>query len=262
MKHAICIGINDYSFIGPAASLRGCIRDAREWADLLADVFDFRDVHLLTDGAATPDALQSAIARIAERAKPGDTVCLSYSGHGTRVPDADGDEEDGYDEAIVLSGALYTDDQLAGDLKVFAPGVKVVVIADSCHSGTVTRALPAVAPDDPHPLIPRFTDFLRGGTPAKLHHRFGAPRGGEEDADRVLLAGCHATETSADAWLAGEYHGALSFHATRLLRENPWRTWRDFGKLLRPCVKRTSTQTPQLEGADAALDLPAFGGVR
>lgn len=255
MKAAICVGINDYSFIGPNTSLRGCITDAREWAALLADYYHFDEIHLLFDGSATPAGLQGALSRLAERAAPGDEVVLTYSGHGTRVPDADGDEHDGYDEAIVLSGAVYTDDQLAGDLKMFPAEVRVVVVADSCHSGTVTRSL-HFSPVPPS--FTRYADLSRAlpdaPKPDRLHHRFGQPHA----ENRILLAGCKATQTSADAWLDGDYHGALTFHATRLLREYPWRTWADFGRLLVPRVHCTSTQTPQLEGCEAMLSAPVF----
>ena len=260
MKFAVCMGINDYSWLSPAASLRGCVADAREWAAVLLDCYGFDCVHLLLNGAATAQGFRGCLSRIAEQAVAGDTVAVTYSGHGTRVPDLDGDEPDGYDEAIVLTGGPYTDDALSGDLKIFNRDIRVVVVADSCHSGTVTRSL--ASPALPHPPLPRYADVARPAPdaprPARLHHRFGAPRGTDADASRVLLAGCKAEETSADAWLAGAYHGALTFHAVRLLRERPRTTWREFAKHLRPCVRRTSAQTPQVEGAPEALDGVVF----
>lgn len=267
MKYGICLGINDYSWLSPSASLRGCVRDAQEWAGLFADYFGFDEIHLLTNAAATPSGLQSAISRVAERAVAGDLVAITYSGHGTQVPDADGDEQDGYDEAIVLHGRVYTDDAIHGDLSVFPPDIRVVLVSDSCHSGTVTRGLPAemlAGPDKAHPMFPRTAAVgatWRTGAPAapgrRLHHRFGAPRGAAE-ASRILLAGCKASETSMDAWLAHEYHGALTYHAVRLLQENPHTTWRAFGAHLLPCVRRSSPQTPQLECAADLLDNGVF----
>lgn len=262
MKFAICVGINNYSWLGSASNLGGCIEDAKDWARLFRDFYRFDDIHLLTDAAATPHAVRSAMSRVVERAVAGDTVVFTYSGHGTRVADTDGDEPDGYDEAIVLHGSLYTDDELAGDLKMFASDIPVTVIADSCHSGTMMRLLP---PTDPASdgLRPRFVDasaFKREGSPRPLRtlsHRFGAPRG-DSGPRNILLAGCKATETSMDAFLDNAYHGALTYHAVRLLRENPRITWREFHRHLLTCVRRTSPQTPQLEGATAALDAPVF----
>lgn len=267
MKYGICLGINDYSWLSPSASLRGCVRDAWEWGELFADYFGFDEIHLLTDAAATPSGLQSAISRVAERAVAGDLVAITYSGHGTQVPDTDGDEPDGYDEAIVLYGQVYNDDAIHGDLSVFSPDIKVVLVSDSCHSGTVTRGLPVemlAGPDKAHPMLPRTAsvgDIWRPGGAGSacrcLHHRFGASRG-PADASRILLAGCKASETSMDAWLAHAYHGALTYHAVRLLQEDQHMTWREFGVRLAPCVARTSPQTPQVEGAPEALDGVVF----
>lgn len=39
----------------------------------------------------------------AERCHPGDILVFQYSGHGTREEDQDGDESDGYDEALCLT---------------------------------------------------------------------------------------------------------------------------------------------------------------
>ena len=219
MKYAICVGINDYSWLSPESCLHGCVTDARDWAQLFLDCYGFNEVHLLLDRTATPQGVRSCISRIAERADEGDLVAITYSGHGTRMPDLDGDEPDGYDEAIVLHGECYSDDQIDGDLKMLEKS-KVVVVADSCHSGTVLRGLMGERVPSPHPPIPRYVDMLaRDPSPrprTTLSHRFGKPR--SMASNRILLAGCKDVETSADAWLAGAYHGALTYHATRLLR--------------------------------------------
>lgn len=262
MKLALCIGINDYNWLSPESCLHGCITDARDWGELFLDCYGFNEVHYLLDGAATPQAVRSALSLMAEKVVPGDTVAITYSGHGTRVPDKNGDEADGYDEAIVLHGSWYTDDEIDGDLKMLK-AAKVVVVADSCHSGTVLRGLMGLMGErvpSPHPPIPRYVDMLaRGPNPPPrnvLHHRFGKPRAMEPN--RILLAGCKDVETSADAWLAGAYHGALTYHATRLLRERPWMTWKELIVTLRQIIKRTSPQTPQLEGVPSALDGVVF----
>ena len=226
MKHAICIGINDYSWLRPSASLRGCVADALDWMRLFRDTLVFHGgIHLLLNHAATAQAFRSAISGIAAQAQPGDTVAITYSGHGTRIPDEDGDEDDGYDEAIVLHGGIYSDDQIAGDLKMLPPGVRVLLVADSCHSGTVQRFLGLGTATD---SLPKCVDIL-GVTPdaaraRALHHRFGISRDGAPAAGCILLAGCMDAETSMDAFVGNAYHGALTFHAVRILEENPCRT--------------------------------------
>lgn len=262
MKRALCIGINDYRWIGEESSLRGCINDAKEWAALLLDYYRFDEVDLMLDTSATPEAVKAALARMAASSKPGDVVAFTYSGHGTRVPDADGDEADGADEAIVLHGALLTDDELAEALAAFKPGVSVAVVSDSCHSGTMMRLMGGEASaTGPRPRFLAPALFGKGtvvaGRPA---HRFGKPRAATaaEAPRQVLLAGCKDYETSMDAYLANGYHGALSYHAVRILQEDPYLTWREVAARLRPRIACCSPQTPQAEGPSAALDAPVF----
>lgn len=38
---------------------------------------------------------------VVRESQPGDTVWIHYSGHGGRVEDQDGDEDDGYDETLI-----------------------------------------------------------------------------------------------------------------------------------------------------------------
>jgi metacaspase-1 len=65
---------------------------------------------------------------------------LSYSGHGGQIHDSNRDETDGKDETWCLYDGQLIDDELYFELSCFAPGVRVLVLSDSCHSGTVTRA--------------------------------------------------------------------------------------------------------------------------
>ena len=87
-----------------------------------------------------------------ENVLPGDTILIYYSGHGVQVPDNNGDETDGSDEAIslydlkgtydgenIVWGGVLLDDQLA-ELINGLVSENVIVIVDACHSGTVTRS--------------------------------------------------------------------------------------------------------------------------
>ena len=53
---------------------------------------------------------------LSQGAQPGDILFLHYSGHGTQTRDLDGDEADGYDEALVpldhQSAGVITDDEV------------------------------------------------------------------------------------------------------------------------------------------------------
>jgi hypothetical protein len=117
--------------------LRGCEADAAAMTQL-GQSRGFEMTTLLTP-AATRAAVMSAIERGARELATGDTFLLSYSGHGGQVPDLNGDEDDHLDETWCLHDGLVVDDELHLWLSKFAAGVRVLVLSDSCHSGTVTR---------------------------------------------------------------------------------------------------------------------------
>ena len=78
----------------------------------------------------------------AKRLVSGDLFFLTYSGHGGQVPDVTGEEADKQDETWCLYDGQLIDDELYFELSRFASGVRILVLSDSCHSGTVTRAMP------------------------------------------------------------------------------------------------------------------------
>ena len=98
------------------------------------------------DQKATRAKVLAAHARRGQGAEAGDLFFLTYSGHGGQVPDVNGDEETtSKDETWCLYDGELIDDELYFELSRFAAGVRVLVLSDSCHSGTVTRALPPPA---------------------------------------------------------------------------------------------------------------------
>ena len=108
----------------------------------------FKDENILTLGG-TPEGTGTTVADITNafraqlinKCKPGDYALFYYSGHGTQIPDQNGDEADGKDEAIVPYDAgntiesYITDDQL-GAWTSQIKAAETLVILDSCHSGT------------------------------------------------------------------------------------------------------------------------------
>jgi metacaspase-1 len=93
------------------------------------------DEPLLTCGA-TLDAVASQIASRAGKLEGGDILLVTFSGHGSRVPDRSDDELDGYDETWFLFDRQLLDDHLVGLWAQFQPGVRILVLLDCCHSGS------------------------------------------------------------------------------------------------------------------------------
>lgn len=148
---ALVIGINDYDdstfqfegVTGRFPKLNYCVADAEAWKDLLAP--HYSHVKLLLDQDAMYGKIKEAFTEWLSQAPPDALVVIYYSGHGYHQRDRDGDEEDGQDEAWVpvnfaKEGRLVIDDELASWIRAL-PARRVVLISDSCHSGTLERGL-------------------------------------------------------------------------------------------------------------------------
>lgn len=165
------VGLNrlDPARYGTDASLDAAEADALAWK-AFAEGRGF-DARVLLTAAATHDGITGAVRAIAQElaahSGEGDAIVLiTYSGHGTslRGEDASGDEGDGADEAWCAYDGLILDDELGGLWADFPAGARVVVVADSCHSGSVAvmGELPdgVFPPNKLHPPPPlRFQAF-------------------------------------------------------------------------------------------------------
>jgi Caspase domain len=131
--------------------LTACEADAEDM-QALAKKQGFTTVVRLTK-AATRNRVLADLKSAASKLKTGDIFLLSYSGHGGQVPNTGNDfEPDGSDETWCLYDGELIDDELFSALAVFAAGVRIFVLSDSCHSGTVLRAL-GLARLEQHPPV-------------------------------------------------------------------------------------------------------------
>lgn len=137
------IGINNYSHKAYSRNgmrlsmLPNCNRDADAYYKI-AEYFGY-DPAILKDNDATKEQVLLGIQVAARYLQHGDKFFLTFSGHGAHVHDYDQDEEDARDEAWCCYDKLIIDDELYEAWKLFRPGVRILVIADSCHSGTSTK---------------------------------------------------------------------------------------------------------------------------
>jgi len=137
------LGLNSVdpaAYSGWSGPLAACEFDAGDMAGIAASQ-GMTPAVLLTGDATRAKAL-AAIRTAARRLKAGDLFFLSYSGHGGQIDDVSGEENDKLDETWCLYDGQLIDDELYLELSRFAKGVRVLVLSDSCHSGTVTRARP------------------------------------------------------------------------------------------------------------------------
>ncbi len=129
--------VSSSAYEGWTGPLQACEFDANDMA-ALAKGQGMKPTVLLTK-KATRAALLSGLRSAAKTLKTGDLFFLSYSGHGGQVPDRNKDEPDRKDETWCLYDGQLIDDELYLELSRFAAGVRVLVLSDSCHSGSVTR---------------------------------------------------------------------------------------------------------------------------
>ncbi len=122
--------------------LETCVRDAQSMK-AVAESKGFI-AKLFFDEYASCSAISKAIKSAALHLLEGDIFFVSFSGHGGQLIDIDGDESsaaggDGFDETWCCSDRDFIDDELAELWAAFRPGVRILVVSDSCNSGTVTR---------------------------------------------------------------------------------------------------------------------------
>jgi hypothetical protein len=230
------LGLNAVSaaaYDGWDGPLAACEFDANDMA-ALAKAKGMTPTVLLTK-KATRAALLAAMRKAAKTLKAGDLFFMSYSGHGGQMPDTNGDEADKKDETWCLYDGQLIDDELYFELSKFAADVRILVLSDSCHSGTVTRELPP--PPPPPEQRPRmmpdsvgrrvyashkaFYDKLQAGVAAAAAKAFTDPDAalahvgaaatavglvGQFKPAVVLVSGCQDNQTSMD----GAHNGAFT----------------------------------------------------
>jgi metacaspase-1 len=149
-------GVNPAHYGGWSGPLSACEFDAKDMA-ALANGRGIKSTVLLTKDGTRAKAL-AALRAAAKTLVKGDFFFLTYSGHGGQVPDVSGEEADKLDETWCLYDGQLIDDELYAELGNFATGVRILVLSDSCHSGTVVRAGPptigATAPDLRSKMMP------------------------------------------------------------------------------------------------------------
>jgi hypothetical protein len=139
---AITVGLNAVDpqhYAGWSGQLVACESDALALAGIARNA-GFAVTTLLTR-QATSAALLGELARAAKELVSGDILYVALSCHGGQIKDANGDEADGLDETVCLWDRQVSDDELDQAWSQFAKGVRIFVTSDSCHSGTVVRAI-------------------------------------------------------------------------------------------------------------------------
>ncbi|MEO8411246.1 MAG: caspase family protein [Propionivibrio sp.] len=260
-KQALCIGINDYP--GTQNDLAGCVNDANDWAAELGSR-DFTTKTLI-DAAATHAGMTDAINSLIHFARSGDTVVITYSGHGTWLPDSSGDETDGRDEALcpydIGTAGPLLDDEIHRMFGTRTAGVRIILISDSCHSGSVTRGLEDdLDPGQPRTRFMPLEDWMPANELPSANTRPAHLLGGlRRSGGDLLLAGCLDKQFSWDTSFRGRPNGAFTYYALKALRESKPSTYEAWFKLIRNYLPSTRLpQDPQILGSATARRFKVF----
>ncbi|MBC7895880.1 MAG: caspase family protein [Cytophagaceae bacterium] len=264
-RKALCIGINDYPY-EDAFDLRGCVNDAKAWSTLLTSQYDFAasDVKILLDDTAKKKEVVKGLKELMAGAQKGDVLVFTNSSHGSYEVDESKDEVDGYDEAICpydCDANLVLDDELRELIGGLPDGVRLYVLSDSCHSGSLTRAGRRTSKF----RRSRFLNPAVRGAPVVAN---AATRGvkrkkekfPEEGMRELILSGCNPRQSSWDDQFGDVFHGALTFFAHQVIREAQYKiSWADLHKKVTALLTDNMfEQTPQLEGKKAAKGQQIF----
>ena len=231
-RRALCVGINQFKNY-PSATLQGCVPDANNMSSLLQKLLGFTtsDITLLTDVQATKTNIINNLKSMVDGARAGkySYLVFSLSSHGTQVPDLEGDEADHADEAFCptdLAQAgnqwdrnhIIVDDELRDLFLPLPSNVLLEVYLDTCHSGTGLKGIDMLLDRKPRYLPPPSLEAFRQVEPLRL--RTTAERFLEKGiVHHILWAACRADQTSADANIAGSWHGAFTYYFCKVMLE-------------------------------------------
>ncbi|KAK3328795.1 caspase domain-containing protein [Apodospora peruviana] len=281
-RKALLIGIN---YFGQEGELRGCINDTKNVSQFLIERYGYKreDMIILTDDQQNP-IMQPTKANILKAmnwlvagAEPNDALFLHYSGHGGQTDDLDGDEEDGHDEVIYpvdfkTNGHIVDDELHFIVVKPLQAGVRLTAIFDSCHSGSVldlpyiysTKGVlkePNLAKEAGEGLLSALASYARGDMGGVATSVFGFAKtafGGGSDAyettkrtktspaDVIMWSGSKDDQTSADATIASQATGAMSWAFITAIKANPQQSYVQLLNSIRDVLETKYTQKPQL----------------
>jgi hypothetical protein len=268
-------GVSAAAYAGWDGPLAACEFDADDMAALARAAGI--DATVLLTKKATRAAVLGGLRSAAKALAGGGFFVLSYSGHGGQVPDVTGEEEDKKDETWCLYDGQLIDDELYFELSRFSAGVRILVLSDSCHSGTVTRAalMPvATIPSQRPKLMPepvamrtyrdhqKFYDDLQKGVAAAAGKRPVDPDSAiaqvaasgrlsaivqKFEPEVILISGCQDNQTSMD----GEHNGAFTEQLLKVWNQGSFQgNYANFHARIR--ARMPPTQSPNLFTLGAA----------
>lgn len=238
------VKIDDKNYALP--DLVYCVADAQAMAAALKERFAHQRV--LADGQATLQALREAFSDWLTKAGEDDTVLIYFSGHGARLRDKSGDEADGWDEAFVTyDRQLLVDDELAEWISQLR-AENVVLIADTCYSGTIHRGIRTFhIRQESRPLFPPLKDDIAQDFTPGARATLIVPT---RTRNVVVLTACKPEETAQEEKTLG--HGAFTYYLLEAFKgpgdtdRDGWVTAQEAYRYASSAILQHFNQHPQL----------------
>ncbi|XP_062211449.1 metacaspase-1-like [Phragmites australis] len=228
-KRALLVGI---SYAGSQYELKGTVNDVNCMAYLLRQRFGFPSdcILVLTEDDKDPFRVPTrvnllhAMRWLVDGTTSGDSLVFHFSGHGVQKLDNNGDEVDGYDEALCPldfqdRGVILDDEINAIIVRSLCWGVKLHAIVDTCHSGTILD-------------LPYLCRISRTGYWQWENH--SRPSGEPKCTNgglAISISGCGDSQTSQDttAFSGSASTGAMTYSFIKAVESEPGTT---YGRLL------------------------------
>ena len=260
--YAIAFGAN-------VGELKKTNDDARMFLDTMRASLNIPDANIKLYENAYRSDFEDGFAWLRDHASSNDLVLFFYSGHGTTLPDDDGDEDGDEDEALVPydlakeenindPSKYIRDDQLKTWFDSLNAGA-IVTVFDSCFSGGMYKGFSQSALLGARPKF-----FTKGKIAGKLPEYRGksAKKKGPGDMldgatnrgnKRVLLAASQEMEYAMEIPGSGGLF-MTSLHDT-LQNRGDTRDWQEMSDLLTRNVQRASDskQNPTVIDPDHVL---------
>lgn len=100
----------------------------------------FQTTKLLVNDQAKKVNVVSYIENASKILEINDLFLVSFSGHGGMLPNYNSDDEEtGYDQTWCLYDSMIVDDELSKLWLKFKQGVRILIISDSCYSGSIMK---------------------------------------------------------------------------------------------------------------------------
>jgi Caspase domain len=214
--YGLTVGIDDY--LDPVNHLDGAINDAKDVSQALERAGAREVVRLFNDDASKA-SITAAWDRLLAKAKRGDTIVFSYAGHGGQEPAPPTRHDKKTIESFLLghfepSGPgtrerIVDDEMFAWLQEADRKGVKVIFVADSCHSGGMERSASAAG------VKFRRMDYRVVADQLKF-----PPHAGTDEADFqnvTFVAAVPADKLVPEVTIEGKQRGALSWAFSRAI---------------------------------------------